>query len=39
MAIIPKTGEMTMSPGMMHNKSKARFQIDAHQELSLEANI
>ena len=25
-----------MSPGMMHDKSKARFQIDTHQGLSLE---
>lgn len=34
-AMIPKTGEIRISPGTMHSKSKARFQIEAHQELCL----
>src|SRR5579863_221536 len=32
-AMIPKTGEIRISPGTIHSKSKARFQIEAHQEL------
>lgn len=32
-AMIPKTGEIRINPGMMHSKSKARFQIEPHHAL------
>jgi hypothetical protein len=35
-AIIPKSGETRITPGIVHSRSKPRFQMEVHQKLGLE---